>query len=143
MSGWNNEDWESTGDQNWGSAPTGSAPTGSAPTVAAEKPTNKPDTSAPAGPTDTPTAETGANPEWAAKDRTAYDYESLAARSGEYDGNASVYHWDGEEGDIGPEFPELENELFGPPEKRVLPVQGIDFSTLVSQNLTARTLRFC
>lgn len=73
------------------------------------------------------TAESGANPDWAAQGRTQYDYENLNGRDGDYDGNAQVYHWDGEEGDLGPEFHELEAELFGPPEKRDLP-QGIDFS---------------
>lgn len=74
-----------------------------------------------------PTAESGANSDWAAQGRTQYDYENLNGRDGDYDGNAQVYHWDGEEGDLGPEFSELEAELFGPPEKRDLP-QGIDFS---------------
>lgn len=57
-----------------------------------------------------------------------YDYDQFAdARGGDFDGNKRVYHWDGEEGDLGPEFPELEEELFGPADKRVLPT-GIDFS---------------
>lgn len=57
-----------------------------------------------------------------------YDYDQFAdARGGEFDGNKRVYHWGGEEGDLGPEFPELEEELFGPADKRELPT-GIDFS---------------
>lgn len=57
-----------------------------------------------------------------------YDYDQFAdARGGDFDGNKRVYHWDGEEGDLGPEFPELEEELFGPADKRDLPT-GIDFS---------------
>lgn len=57
-----------------------------------------------------------------------YDYDQFAdARGGDFDGNKRVYHWDGEEGDLGPEFPELEEELFGPADKRELPT-GIDFS---------------
>lgn len=49
---------------------------------------------------------------------SAYDYDNFANRDGEFDGNAAVYHWDGEEGDVGPEHPELEIELFGPEDKR-------------------------
>jgi ATP-dependent RNA helicase DDX3X len=57
-----------------------------------------------------------------------YDYEQFAdSRGGDFDGNKRIYHWDGEEGDLGPEFPELEEELFGPADKRELPT-GIDFS---------------
>jgi ATP-dependent RNA helicase DDX3X len=44
----------------------------------------------------------------------------------EWDSNAKVYEWDGETGDVGPEYPELELELFGAPEARVS--HGIDFS---------------
>lgn len=56
-----------------------------------------------------------------------YDYGEYATSGGQFDGNVAVYHWDGEEGDIGPEFPQLEAELFGPSERRELP-QGIDFT---------------
>lgn len=64
-----------------------------------------------------------------------YDYDQYAdSRGGDFDGNKRVYHWDGEEGDIGPEFPELEEELFGPADKRELPT-GIDFSRYVAQPL--------
>lgn len=59
-----------------------------------------------------------------------YDYGEYATSGGKFDGNAAVYHWDGEEGDLGPEFPQLEAELFGPPERRELP-QGIDFTKWV------------
>lgn len=41
--------------------------------------------------------------------------------------NAAVYEWDGEEGDVGPEFPALELQLFGTPESR-LEIKGIDYS---------------
>lgn len=128
MASWGNQGsgWESKADDNWGPAP-----------VAAPEPSNvKQDTPAPqeipvtrkeGDATDTSPAESGANPDWAAQGRTQYDYESFNGGLGEYDGNARVYSWDGEEGDVGPEFPELEAELFGPPEKRDLP-QGIDFS---------------
>ncbi|KAF3768716.1 hypothetical protein M406DRAFT_23195, partial [Cryphonectria parasitica EP155] len=62
---------------------------------------------------------TGANEEWASQDRPKYDYDQFA-RTGGYDGNVRVYQWDGEEGDIGPEYPELELDIFGPPDQRDL-----------------------
>lgn len=61
---------------------------------------------------------------------TAYDYTAYGRDSGhEWDSNARVYEWDGEHGDIGPEVPVLEVELFGEPGKRNN--RGIDFSTSV------------
>jgi ATP-dependent RNA helicase DDX3X len=57
---------------------------------------------------------------------TAYDYEALASRENEdWDGNAQVYQWDGDEGDVGPEHPELEKILFG---EQTLDNEAIDFS---------------
>ncbi|KAH8754065.1 DEAD/DEAH box helicase [Diaporthe sp. PMI_573] len=64
-----------------------------------------------------------------------YDYDQFAdSRGGDFDGNKRVYHWNGEEGDLGPEFPELEEELFGPADKRELP-SGIDFSSITAVEL--------
>lgn len=58
---------------------------------------------------------------------TPYNYESYSqGASHDWEGNAKTYDWDGEVGDIGPEFPALEIELFGEPGNRVK--QGIDFS---------------
>lgn len=60
----------------------------------------------------------------------AYEYEKYNTTSEDprgWDGSARVYEWDGMEGDVGPEYPELEIELFGPPEDRSQ-VKGIDFS---------------
>jgi len=54
-----------------------------------------------------------------------YDYNS--AEPDTWDGNARIYEWDGETGDVGPEFPELEIQLFGEPDKR--DNTGIDFTT--------------
>lgn len=65
---------------------------------------------------------TGATEPWVEK--TAYDYQEVGDRN--WDGNARVYEWDGEEGDIGPEHPELENILFGRPDERN--PQGINFN---------------
>ncbi|KAI0521579.1 P-loop containing nucleoside triphosphate hydrolase protein [Xylaria bambusicola] len=45
-----------------------------------------------------------------------------------WESNMRVYEWDGEEGDVGPEYPELEFTLFGDPETR--DPQGIDFNVI-------------
>lgn len=60
-----------------------------------------------------------------------FDYSD---QSRGWDSSARVYEWDGEEGDVGPEFPELEMELFGLPEHRA-EVKGIDFSECVTSHL--------
>jgi hypothetical protein len=59
----------------------------------------------------------------------SYDYTSMSAIDREYQwGSAGkVYHWDGQTGDIGPEFPELELELFGPESERRIQA-GHDFT---------------
>lgn len=63
--------------------------------------------------------------EWEKK--KAYDYTELAAGTGEWAGNAAVYQWDGETGDVGPEDRELENILFGKEDERGAN-EVIDFS---------------
>ncbi len=56
-----------------------------------------------------------------------YDYDGLNTRENTtWDGNARVYEWDGEHGDVGPEYPELERILFGTPEDRES--HGVDFT---------------
>jgi ATP-dependent RNA helicase DDX3X len=58
---------------------------------------------------------------------TPYDYNAYGADGGHvWEGNARVYEFDGETGDVGPEFPALEIELFGEPGNRAK--KGIDFS---------------
>jgi ATP-dependent RNA helicase DDX3X len=57
-------------------------------------------------------------------EQTPYDYTEAEERH--WEGNASVYEWDGEEGELGPAHPELEKILFGPPEERN--PQGLDFT---------------
>ncbi|KAJ4388357.1 hypothetical protein N0V85_007637 [Neurospora sp. IMI 360204] len=64
---------------------------------------------------------------------TPYEYDEFANRETEWDGQARIYEWDGEEGDIGPEFPELEVQLFGPVEERGR--RGIDFSAIAELQL--------
>ncbi|KAK7743941.1 hypothetical protein SLS53_003963 [Cytospora paraplurivora] len=71
---------------------------------------------------------------WAEPEQYDYGEYATAAGNREFDGNATVYHWDGDEGDIGPEFPQLEAELFGPPDRRELP-QGLDFTRIAMINL--------
>jgi hypothetical protein len=58
-----------------------------------------------------------------------YDYTSMTAidREHHWGSAGKVYHWDGQEGDLGPEFPELEVELFGPEEDRKMQT-GHDFT---------------
>ena len=58
---------------------------------------------------------------------TPYEYEKFGRNAEtEWDGNARVYEWDGEAGDVGPEFPELELQLFGDPNRRES--HGLDFT---------------
>ena len=56
---------------------------------------------------------------------TAYDYTDNPPDN--WDCNAAVYEFDGETGDLGPEHPELERQLFGDP-KTASAGHGIDFS---------------
>jgi ATP-dependent RNA helicase DDX3X len=70
------------------------------------------------GPTD---LEPDDNPSEPWGEKTAYEYNESGER--EWDGSAQVYEWDGEEGDLGPEHPELEKVLFGDTKPA-----GIDFS---------------
>ena len=62
-----------------------------------------------------------------------YQYDELANGNTEWDGQAVIYEWDGEEGDIGPEYPDLEVQLFGPVEERGR--RGIDFSAIAELQL--------
>ncbi|RDA94596.1 hypothetical protein CP533_2408 [Ophiocordyceps camponoti-saundersi (nom. inval.)] len=61
----------------------------------------------------------------------AIDYTSPTNPDGEatWDGNARVYEWNDEFGDIGPKFPELELELFGDPATRHERI-GLDFQKI-------------
>jgi ATP-dependent RNA helicase DDX3X len=60
----------------------------------------------------------------------AFDYAAMtkAPDDQQWDGHARVYEWKEEFGDVGPELPELEFELFGPPSERE-DKAGLDFST--------------
>ncbi|KAI0124745.1 P-loop containing nucleoside triphosphate hydrolase protein [Xylariales sp. AK1849] len=66
--------------------------------------------------------------EWEAKP-LPHDYEAISSgANGDWEGNGVVYEFDGEEGDIGPAYPDLELILFGNPEER--DPQGIDFTKI-------------
>ncbi|KAI0447236.1 P-loop containing nucleoside triphosphate hydrolase protein [Xylaria telfairii] len=67
---------------------------------------------------------------WGEKTQNNYD-ENIENVS--WEGNARVYEWDGETGDLGPEHPELESQLFGDPNLR--DPQGIDFSKIDKINV--------
>jgi ATP-dependent RNA helicase DDX3X len=72
---------------------------------------------------------TAANPAVSAAwgERTGYDYQAYGFEADhQWDSSAPKYEWDGEQGEIGPEFPALEMELFGDPALRGK--RGIDFS---------------
>lgn len=64
---------------------------------------------------------TPADPDW-----NLSDVQASEDPTG-FECNVAVYEWDGEEGDVGPEFPALELQLFGTPESR-LEIKGIDYS---------------
>ncbi|SPO00026.1 related to ATP-dependent RNA helicase [Cephalotrichum gorgonifer] len=61
----------------------------------------------------------------------AYDYTAMDGpdQNSPWDGSAAVYEWDGEGGDVGPEYPDLEVELFGKAEDRK-EGRGVDFTAI-------------
>ncbi|KAI1125782.1 P-loop containing nucleoside triphosphate hydrolase protein [Nemania abortiva] len=85
------------------------------------------------GPVQHPKVSTG---DWGQKTQNNYDEDD---KDVEWDGNVRVYEWDGEEGDIGPEHPQLEFDLFGDPDSR--DPQGIDFSKITRINVTQEGLQ--
>ncbi|KAK2001220.1 DEAD/DEAH box helicase [Colletotrichum falcatum] len=68
-----------------------------------------------------------------------YNYEQLAQQgpveTTDWEGNAAVYEWNDEFGDVGPKFPELELTLFGDPRTR-RDHTGIDFSAISTVEVT-------
>ncbi|KAM0260632.1 hypothetical protein ACHAQJ_002695 [Trichoderma viride] len=84
-------------------------------------------------PEDGSVAETGDQPAPAGwVERTAFDYTAMAEAeaAATWDGNAKVYQWKDEYGDVGPAFEELEVELFGDPSSRHDRHSGLDFSKI-------------
>ncbi|KAI3340879.1 P-loop containing nucleoside triphosphate hydrolase protein [Ustulina deusta] len=73
--------------------------------------------------------------DWGQKTQNNYteDNENVS-----WEGNVKVYEWDGEEGDLGPEHPELESMLFGDPDVR--DPQGIDFNKIDKIDVTQEGL---
>ncbi|EGY19747.1 hypothetical protein VD0002_g7139 [Verticillium dahliae] len=72
-----------------------------------------------------------------------YDYEELAQQGPEvpvnWESNARVYEFDMEQfGDVGPEFPELELQLFGPPAERGLNNTGISYDRITEIEVQQR-----
>jgi ATP-dependent RNA helicase DDX3X len=64
---------------------------------------------------------------WTEPQKYNYDITETSAEKSDWEANAVVYHWDGETGDVGPEYPELELALFGTEEDRKN-VIGVDFT---------------
>lgn len=60
-----------------------------------------------------------------------YNYEEMAQsgpiENGNWEGNAAIYEWDEEYGEVGPQHPELELMLFGDPATR-RDHSGLDFT---------------
>ncbi|KAI0487338.1 P-loop containing nucleoside triphosphate hydrolase protein [Xylaria cf. heliscus] len=73
--------------------------------------------------------------DWGKKTQNNYSEENHDIS---WEGNVRVYEWDGEEGDLGPEHPELEFQLFGDPEYR--DPQGIDFTKIAEVSVTQEGL---
>lgn len=67
---------------------------------------------------------------WAPK--TNFNYEATGDGVN-WEHNARVYEWDGDQGEIGPEYPQLEALLFGDPADRGS--QGINFAAYVSTHI--------
>ncbi|KAI1768190.1 DEAD-domain-containing protein [Hypoxylon sp. FL1150] len=66
---------------------------------------------------------------WGTRTANIYTETDAQLADREWGGNAAVYEWDGDEGDIGPENPKLEVMLFGPPEER-RSTAGLDISKI-------------
>lgn len=113
--------WENNADAAWPtaeSAPAGAVPAITVSNSAGEGNGHAPEAKASQGETAEATEAADGAGVWQTQDDTRYNYAEFGDRDGEYEGSARVYHWDGVEGDIGPEFPELELEIFGPIDQR-------------------------
>jgi len=58
-------------------------------------------------------------------DESKATFEANGIEVGDWAGNAEVYKWDDEYGDVGPKFPALEIQLFGGSDRTV---KGIDYA---------------
>lgn len=84
----------------------------------------------------------GTVPGWVGQQ--SIDYTAAAAGEGvqTWDGNAPVYEWNDDFGDIGPKFPQVELDLFGDPATRNERT-GVDFSKSANQFHGAGILLIC
>lgn len=65
---------------------------------------------------------------WAQPKADDYTAAEAGVSTQDWDGNAQIYEWKDDFGDVGPKYPELELELFGEPETRHERT-GLDFMT--------------
>ncbi|KAG5923370.1 hypothetical protein E4U42_004975 [Claviceps africana] len=66
---------------------------------------------------------------WVEREKTDYTALTVGEIPDQFDGQAKIYQWDEDYGDVGPAFPELELELFGDPKTRHERA-GLDFSKI-------------
>lgn len=81
-------------------------------------------------------ADTGDSAAWVESRKTDYAAFSVGENPQQFDGQAKVYQWDEDFGDVGPKIPDLELELFGDPQTRHERA-GLDFSKFVIRNSCA------
>ncbi|KAG6137375.1 hypothetical protein E4U28_004593 [Claviceps purpurea] len=73
--------------------------------------------------------DSGDSAAWVESQKTDYTAFSVGENPQQFDGQAKIYQWDEDFGDVGPKFPELELELFGDPQTRHERA-GLDFSKI-------------
>ncbi|KAG6013521.1 hypothetical protein E4U54_006620 [Claviceps lovelessii] len=78
---------------------------------------------------ETAKAQTGESAAWVESQKIDYTAFSVGESPQQFDGQAKIYQWDEDFGDVGPKFEELELELFGDPETRHERA-GLDFSKI-------------
>ncbi|KAG5982939.1 hypothetical protein E4U55_001075 [Claviceps digitariae] len=78
---------------------------------------------------ETANAETGDSSAWVERQKIDYTAFSVGETPQQFDGQAKIYQWDEDFGDVGPKFEELELELFGDPKTRHERA-GLDFSKI-------------
>lgn len=67
------------------------------------------------------------SPAWVERQETDYTALNNSDEPRTFDGQAKVYQWDGDFGEVGPRVVEIELELFGDPKSRH-DRAGLDFS---------------
>lgn len=84
---------------------------------------------------ETAKAQTGESAAWVESQKIDYTAFSVGESPQQFDGQAKIYQWDEDFGDVGPKFEELELELFGDPETRHERA-GLDFSKYVMPHIS-------